>query len=148
MEWQLPEYNLRMMLPEIFLFLWALVVITFDLVTKRKTGSAVGYLSLLGLLITGFILSVTGYGRGFTTMFFNDPMSLFFKIIFLGAAFMAIASSFGITRQTVQTQYPKCSRSTAGNTMRLSVSVLTVVAFISRVLISQARTVTIVAYAM
>lgn len=101
MEWQLPEYNLRMMLPEIFLFLWALVVMTFDLVTKRKTGSAVGYLSLLGLLVTGFILSVTGYGRGFTTMFFNDPVSLFFKIIFLGAAFMAIASSFGITKQKI-----------------------------------------------
>lgn len=101
MEWQLPEYNLRMMLPEIFLFLWALAVMTFDLFTKRKTGSAVGYLSLLGLLITGFILSLTGYGRGFTTMFFNDPMSLFFKIIFLGAAFMAIASSFGITKQKI-----------------------------------------------
>lgn len=101
MDWQLPEYNLRMMLPEIFLFLWALAVMTFDLFTKRKTGSAVGYLSLLGLLITGFILSVTGYGRGFTTMFFNDPMSLFFKIIFLGAAFMAIASSFGITKQKI-----------------------------------------------
>jgi len=101
MEWQLPEYNLRMMLPEIFLFLWALAVMTFDLFTKRKTGSAVGYLSLLGLLVTGFILSVTGYGRGFTTMFFNDPMSLFFKIIFLGAAFMAIASSFGITKQKI-----------------------------------------------
>jgi len=101
MDWQLPEYNLRMMLPEIFLFLWALVVMTFDLFTRRKTGSAVGYLSLLGLLITGFILSTTGYGRGFTTMFFNDPLSLFFKIIFLGAAFMAIASSFGITRQKI-----------------------------------------------
>jgi len=83
------------------LFLWALVVVTFDLATKRKTGSAVGYLSLVGLLVTGFILSITGYGRGFTTMFFNDPMSLFFKIIFLGAAFLAIASSFGITSQKI-----------------------------------------------
>jgi len=101
MDWQLPEYHIRMMFPEIFLFLWALVVITFDLVTKRKTGSTVGYLSLVGLLVTGFILSITGYGQGFTTMFFNDPMSLFFKIIFLGAAFMAIASSFGITSQKI-----------------------------------------------
>ncbi len=83
------------------MFLWALVVISFDLFTKRKTGSAVGYLSLVGLLVTGFILSITGYGQGFTTMFFNDPMSLFFKIIFLGAAFMAIASSFGITSQKI-----------------------------------------------
>lgn len=101
MDWQLPEYNLQMMLPEIFLFLWALVVFTFDLLTKRKTGSAVGYLSLVGLLVTGFILSITGYGRGFSTMFFNDPIALFFKIIFLGAAFLAIASSFGITKQKI-----------------------------------------------
>ncbi|MFQ6008279.1 MAG: NADH-quinone oxidoreductase subunit N [Candidatus Zixiibacteriota bacterium] len=101
MDWQLPEYNLRMMLPEIFLFLWALVVFTFDLVTKRKTESAVGYLSLTGLVITGFLLSDTGYGRGFSTMFFNDPLALFFKVIFLGAAFLAIASSFGITKDKI-----------------------------------------------
>ncbi len=101
MEWQLPEYNLRMMAPEIFLFLWALAVMTFDLMTRRRTGTMVGYLSLGGLLITGLVLSTTGYGRGFTTMFFNDPVSLFFKIIFLGAAFLAIASSFGLTRQKI-----------------------------------------------
>lgn len=101
MDFQLPEYNLRMMLPEIFLFLWALVVFTFDLLSKRKTGSAVGYLSLAGLLVTGFILSITGYGRGFSNMFFNDPMALFFKIIFLGSAFLAIASSFGITKEKI-----------------------------------------------
>ena len=97
----MPEYNLRMMLPEIFLFLWALLVITFDLVTRRKTGAAVGYLALVGLLVTGFILSITGYGRGFTSMFFNDPLSTFFKIIFLGAAFMTIGSSFGIMAQKI-----------------------------------------------
>ncbi len=101
MNWQLPEYNIQMMLPEIFLFIWACVVITFDVVTKRKTESSVGYLALAGLVITGIILSTTGYGRGFSSMFFNDPMSLFFKIIFLGAAFMAIGSSFGITSQKI-----------------------------------------------
>ncbi|MEW5995253.1 MAG: NADH-quinone oxidoreductase subunit N, partial [Candidatus Zixiibacteriota bacterium] len=101
MDWQLPEYSLRMMAPEIFLFLWALGLMTFDLLTRRKTGSAIGYLALIGLLITGAILSTTGYGRGFTNMFFNDPVSLFFKVIFLGAAFLAIASSFGLTRQKI-----------------------------------------------
>ena len=101
MNWQLPEYNIQMMLPEIFLFIWACVVIAFDVLTKRKTESTVGYLSLVGLLIAGIILSVTDYGRGFGSMFFNDPMALFFKIIFLGAAFMAIGSSFGITSQKI-----------------------------------------------
>jgi len=101
MEFQLPEYNLLKMLPEIFLFVWALVVVTFDLGTKRKTGSTVGYLALLGLVVTGVILIFTGYGRGFGNMFFNDPLALFFKMIFLGASFMAIGSSFGLTHQKI-----------------------------------------------
>ncbi len=101
MEVQLPEYSLRIMAPEIFLFLWALVVFTFDLFTKRRTGTAVGYLALLGLLITGVLMAVTSYGTGFGKMFFNDPLSLFFKMVFVGAAFMAIGSSFDITRQKI-----------------------------------------------
>jgi NADH-quinone oxidoreductase subunit N len=101
MDFQLPEYNLRMMLPELFLFVWALVVITFDLATKRRKEGAVGYLALIGILITVGIWAFTGYGRGFGSMFFNDPMAVFFKIVFLGAAFMAIGSSFGITKQKI-----------------------------------------------
>jgi len=101
MEAQLPEYSLRLMAPEIFLFLWALVVVTFDLLTRRKSGSAVGYLALAGLVICGGILAFTGYGRGFGVMFFNDPMAIFFKVIFLGAAFMAIGSSFGLMQKRI-----------------------------------------------
>jgi len=101
MDFHLPDYNLRMMLPEIFLFLWALMVFLFDLLTRRRRESAVGYLALIGLLIGGGLLAGTGYGRGFGRMFFSDPMALFFKIIFLGSAFMAIGSSFGITRQKI-----------------------------------------------
>jgi len=101
MEAQLPEFSLRLMLPEIFLFVWALVVIVFDLLTRRKSGSAVGYLAMAGLVVCGVILSLTGYGRGFGVMFISDPMAVFFKVIFLGAAFMAIGSSFGITQKKI-----------------------------------------------
>lgn len=101
MDFQLPEYNLRMMLPEIFLFLWAIGLIAFDVLTKRRSETAVGYLALAGILITGGFLSFTGYGRGFGNMFFNDPLAIFFKIIFLGAAFMAIGSSFGIMKNKI-----------------------------------------------
>lgn len=90
------------MAPELFLFAWALVVITFDLGTKRRSGSATGYVALLGLVITGVILSVTPEGAGFGAMFYNDAGSLFFKVIFLGAAFMAIGSSFGIMERKIQ----------------------------------------------
>ena len=101
MEFQLPEYNLRMMLPEIFLFLWALVVFLFDLLSKRRRESSVGYLTLGGLLICGGLLATTGYGRGFGNMFFSEPMALFFKVIFLGSAFMAVGSSFGIIKRKI-----------------------------------------------
>lgn len=90
------------MAPELFLFAWALVVITFDLGTKRRSGSATGYVALLGLVITGVILSITPEGAGFGAMFYNDAGSLFFKVIFLGAAFMAIGSSFGIMERKIQ----------------------------------------------
>ena len=102
MEFQFPEYNLTMMLPEIFLFVWAAVVITVDLVTRRQHAGLVGWLSLLGLAVTGVILAFTGFGTGFGAMFRNDPLSLFFKVVFLGAAFMAIGSSFGVLRDKIQ----------------------------------------------
>ena len=109
MEFALPDIHINLMLPELFLFVWALVVITFDLLTKRSTDSTVGYLTLFGLFITGILLAVTPFGnasmdaslKGFGSMFVSDTMAVFFKIIFLGAAFMAVASSFGLTKQKI-----------------------------------------------
>ncbi len=98
---QLPPFNYTMMLPEIFLFLWALVVFTFDLVTRRTSGKAVTWLAMAGPVVSGIALYFVGYGNGFGTMFFNDPMALFFKMIFLGAAFMAIGSSFGLMEKKI-----------------------------------------------
>lgn len=92
------------MAPELFLFAWALVVITFDLVTKRRDEKTIGYLTLAGLGIAGLLLAFTydiGDGTGFGNMFVQDTLSTFFKIIFLGTAFMAVGSSFGITRQKI-----------------------------------------------
>ncbi|HDL01082.1 MAG TPA: NADH-quinone oxidoreductase subunit N [candidate division Zixibacteria bacterium] len=103
---QLPIVNVldtvRLMLPEIFLFVWALVVITVDLITSRKNESVVGYTALFGIVVTGILLIVAGDGVAFGNMFINDSLSLFFNIIFLGAAFMAIGSSFGLMRQKIQ----------------------------------------------
>ncbi len=102
MEFQLPEYDLRYIAPEIFLFLWALLVLTVDVTTKRRSETTAGYMSMLGLVITGIILAFTGEGVGFGQMFKQDTASIFFKIVFLGAAFMAIGSSFGIVKQKIQ----------------------------------------------
>ena len=101
MEFQLPQYDLVKMLPEIVLFLWALLVITVDVVSKRKTGQGVAYLTMLGLVISGVLLAIAGYGTGFGNMFINDSMAVFFKVIFLGAAFMAVGSSFGVVQERI-----------------------------------------------
>ncbi|MEE8577518.1 MAG: NADH-quinone oxidoreductase subunit N, partial [candidate division Zixibacteria bacterium] len=101
MEFQLPDYSLRIMSPEIFLFCWALGIMTVDLLWKRRADNMVGYLAMAGLAISGGLLAFSGYGSGFGIMFISDPGSQFFKVIFLGAAFMAIGSSFGITTQKI-----------------------------------------------
>ena len=56
---------------------------------------------MLGLLIAGAILAFTDYGSGFGNMFYSDPLSLFFKVVFLGSAFMAIGSCFGIIKTKI-----------------------------------------------
>lgn len=110
MKFELPNVDLIRMLPEIFLFLWTLVVITFDLLTKRRSGVAVATLTLAGLAITGAIMVTlsccgsdgwTYYGYGFGEMFKNDPGSIFFKVIFLCAAFLSVGMSYGIIKTKI-----------------------------------------------
>ncbi len=96
-----PAFDLRFMAPEIFLFLWALFVFAYDVTSKRKSSTAAGYLAMLGLMIAGAILAYTNYGQGYGSMFLFEPAAKFFKIIFLGSAFMAIGSSFGITKERI-----------------------------------------------
>ncbi|HQL24543.1 MAG TPA: hypothetical protein PKY95_09010, partial [candidate division Zixibacteria bacterium] len=101
MDVQYPDINLRYMLPEMFLFLWACVVIAYDAASRRRSETGAGYLALFGLVVTGLLLAFTGDGAGWGRMFVQDTAARFFKMVFLGAAFMAIGSSFGIMRQRI-----------------------------------------------
>ena len=101
MDFQLPQLDLGMMLPEMILFVWALGIIAYDFITKRRSGATIGYLAMAGLVVSGVFLSINGYGAGFGTMFFNDGVAVFFKVIFLVAAFMAIGSSFELTKEKI-----------------------------------------------
>ncbi len=97
----LPNINLELMLPEFILFAAALIVMTVDLVTRRQSGKMITYLAMLGVALAAAALPFAGYGEGFGVMFFNDPIAMFFKVIFLGAAFMAIGSSFGVVEKKI-----------------------------------------------
>lgn len=103
-----PTFNLTLMAPEIFLFAWACLVFAFDLATKRKSSDTVGWLAMAGPALAGALtlaLHFGGsyeYGKAAGAMFELDPMALFFKMIFLGAAFLAIGSSFGLMKERIQ----------------------------------------------
>jgi NADH-quinone oxidoreductase subunit N len=91
--------DLSMMLPELVLFAWALLVIIVGISRKGQDNEFLVYLTLLGLVITGLLIPVAGYGELFSKTFIVDKFSVFFKIIFLGAAFFAVASSSDLTRR-------------------------------------------------
>jgi len=99
------------LIPEIFLFCWSILVLLVDVFSKRRTAVVPGYLSLAGLVITGFLLirfqlnfipeggPPTGQYLYIYQMFGADAFAVFFKMIFLGAAFFAVGTSFGLTQR-------------------------------------------------
>jgi len=88
--------DLTPLIPEVFLFVWALIVLLVDVFSKRPSIGRPAYVSMAGLVITGILLARFGNGGAlWTGMFVADSFAVFFKIIFLGAAFFAIGSSFG-----------------------------------------------------
>jgi len=98
----MPDYNLQLIIPEVFLFLWALFIIAFDLGTKRKNPKLLGYLAMGGVAFTGVLLYLYHGGITFNSMFKSDMLAVFFKVIFLGSTFMAIGASFDIVTEKIK----------------------------------------------
>ncbi len=98
----MPDYNLRMIIPELFLFSWAIVIILFDIGIRRRNTSTTGYLTMFGLAVTGVLLYIFQGGHSFSNMYLSDALAVFFKVIFLGAAFMAVGSSFDIASDKIK----------------------------------------------
>ncbi|MDP3025460.1 MAG: NADH-quinone oxidoreductase subunit N [candidate division Zixibacteria bacterium] len=79
--------------PEIFLFLWAILIFVVDFFLKEDKRKNLGYLSLLGILITIILLFFSAQGEMFGKVYSYDSLSLFFKLVFLLSAFLAISVS-------------------------------------------------------
>ncbi len=90
--------NLELLVPELFLFVWALLVLMIDLFSSKRSAEVPAYFSMAGLVITGFLMVIFQHGGGalWNGIFVADHFAFFFKIIFLGAAFFAVGSSFGV----------------------------------------------------
>ncbi|OGO25334.1 MAG: NADH-quinone oxidoreductase subunit N [Chloroflexi bacterium RBG_16_50_9] len=87
--------NLALFIPELTLVVFAVLVILLDLGVRQKT--VLGLVSLVGLVIAGGV-SVAMWGGSYPLIFSNmlavDNFALFFKLLFLGVAFLIILSSF------------------------------------------------------
>jgi NADH-quinone oxidoreductase subunit N len=93
--------NLTLLIPEIFLFLWALVVLLVDFLSPQERKHHLAPLSLVGIVITVVLVLTSGQGQVFGEMFSADPYSLCFAIIFLGSAFLAISASVDFARERI-----------------------------------------------
>ena len=97
--------RVELMIPEIFLFCWAILIFTSDLFFIKKNKSALLYLSQFGFLATAALVIITPAGPNevsFNFMFYNDNFAVFFKMIILLAGFMAVSSSFEAIKKSTR----------------------------------------------
>jgi NADH-quinone oxidoreductase subunit N len=85
--------NYKLLVPEVFLFLWAIFVFVLDFFLRKENKHNLGYICVLGIGITLGLTFITEKGNLFGQMFLADDFSFFFKLIFLVSAFLAILSS-------------------------------------------------------
>jgi len=87
----LPDFSLLM--PELFLFCWAILIFVLDLFFLKGRKDILAYVALAGLAITIVISCMTPPGRTFGRTFISDGFTFFFNIIFLASTMIAVASS-------------------------------------------------------
>src|SRR3990167_2806317 len=89
--------DLQLLLPEILLTCWLCVVLIVDFAFPRLPKEQLGYLSVVGLVVTLGCLAwfdITGItGTLFGNMFVLDRMALFFKMFIVGATILVILAS-------------------------------------------------------
>ncbi len=90
--------NYQLLLPEIFLFLWAILIFVLDFFWKQKKEN-LGYVALVGVVLTMLLALNSPDGQLFGGMFLADSFSSFFNMIFLLTGFLTIASSIDSVRR-------------------------------------------------
>ena len=91
--------NYRLLFPEVFLFIWAIFIFVLDFFLRKENKHNLGYVCALGIGITLALVFLSEKGSLFGQMFLADDFSLFFKLIFLVSAFLAILSSIDFIKK-------------------------------------------------
>lgn len=86
--------SIQLMQPEVALLITFVLALVFDIIFK-KTRSIAGYVTILGFIVTGFLLCTADSANagGFTQMVAIDPFSNFFKLIILLASLIVVIMS-------------------------------------------------------
>jgi NADH-quinone oxidoreductase subunit N len=90
--------NYQLLLPQIFLFVWAILIFILDLAKKERKHN-LAYMALLGLVVTVILVFTSRKGELFGGMFLSDSFASFFHLIFLLTAFLTIASSVEVAKR-------------------------------------------------
>ena len=90
--------NYQLLFPEIFLFLWAILIFVVDLVRKEKKYN-LAYIAVAGIVIDIILVLTSNQGDLFGGMFHADSFATFFNLIFLLTGFLTILSSVEFTKK-------------------------------------------------
>lgn len=89
----LSNLNYGLIAPEVFLFIWSLLILFISLGNKDIHPKTAGILSLIGLAIAFIIVCFTPEGEFVNQSFIFDKYAQAFKLIFISASFMTILGS-------------------------------------------------------
>jgi len=85
--------NLSLIIPQVFLFGWAGLILIIDFFKKGESRKGLGYFALLGLAITAVLTVAADYGNGFFGTYVSDDYGKLFNIIFILSAMLTILAS-------------------------------------------------------
>ena len=85
--------NIELILPQIFLFAWAALILIVDFVRKDGSRKGVAWLAIIGLVIACILTAITRNGEGFFGTYRSDDYGRLFNMVFLMAAILTILAS-------------------------------------------------------
>ena len=85
--------NTTLILPQIFLFVWAIALLVLDFAKKEGSRRILAYFAMLGIVIAGIATIFIPDGMSFGGAYLSDAYNRLFNLIFLGAAFLTILAS-------------------------------------------------------
>ena len=85
--------NLTLILPQSFLFIWAILVFTIDFIRKDGSRKGLAYFSIVGLAITAIMTVFIPTGESFSGTFVSDDFGRLFNLVFLAAAILTMVAS-------------------------------------------------------